>query len=92
MGKVAVYNSEDDTVGVIEAPYTGITKPGTRRVLQIIESTIWTTFHKTDLVKGGENELSEEDKIKLAGEIEDVIIEKHEPQLTTRKEGILSVL
>lgn len=38
----------------IEAPYTGITKPGTRRVLLIEEDTIWTTFHptkETDLAK-----------------------------------------
>jgi hypothetical protein len=30
---------------LIEAPYTGITKPGTRRVLLILEDTVWTTFH-----------------------------------------------
>ena len=30
------------------APYTGITKPYTRRVLFIEEDTIWTTFHATD--------------------------------------------
>lgn len=29
----------------IEAPYTGITKPGTRRVLYIERDCIWTTFH-----------------------------------------------
>ena len=32
----------------LTAPYTGITKPGTRRVLYIHEDTIWTTFHVTD--------------------------------------------
>ena len=30
------------------APFTGITKPYTRRVLFIEEDTIWTTFHPTD--------------------------------------------
>ena len=30
------------------APYTGITKPYTRRILFIEEDTIWTTFHPTD--------------------------------------------
>ena len=36
------------------APYTGITKPYTRRILFIEEDTIWTTFHvteETDLAK-----------------------------------------
>jgi hypothetical protein len=31
-----------------EAPYTGITKPGTRRVLFIHEDCVWTTIHKND--------------------------------------------
>jgi hypothetical protein len=38
----------------IRAPYTGITKPGTRRVLLIVEDCIWTTYHpsnETDLDK-----------------------------------------
>ena len=30
------------------APFTGITKPYTRRILFIEEDTIWTTFHATD--------------------------------------------
>lgn len=29
----------------LEAPHTGITKPGTQRLLMILEDTIWTTFH-----------------------------------------------
>lgn len=32
----------------IRAPFLGITKPGTRRVLVIHEETVWTTFHPTD--------------------------------------------
>ncbi len=35
----------DGVVEHIKAPYTGITKPGTRRVLFIHEDCIWTTFH-----------------------------------------------
>lgn len=36
--------------GVVElsAPYTGVTKPGTRRVLYILEDCVWTTYHPTD--------------------------------------------
>lgn len=29
----------------IEAPYAGVTFPGTKRVLVIIEDCVWTTFH-----------------------------------------------
>lgn len=30
---------------LIEAPFHGITKPGTRRLLYFFEDTIWTTMH-----------------------------------------------
>lgn len=33
----------------IKAPYIGTTKPGARRALWMMEDTIWTTFHPTDL-------------------------------------------
>ena len=32
----------------LQAPYHGITKPGTRRILFIHEDCIWTTFHATN--------------------------------------------
>lgn len=32
----------------IKAPFCGITKPGTQRILFIHEDCIWTTFHITD--------------------------------------------
>jgi hypothetical protein len=32
----------------LRAPYTGITTPGTQRIIYIHEDTIWTTFHVTD--------------------------------------------
>lgn len=47
-GKVAVF-SDNDGEQIIEAPYFGITKPGTRRVLRIIEDTVWITCHPTDI-------------------------------------------
>ena len=34
---------------LIEAPYLGVTMPGTERALHIHEDCIWTTFHVTDL-------------------------------------------
>jgi len=33
----------------IAAPHFGITEPGTRRILVILDDTIWTTFHVTKL-------------------------------------------
>lgn len=47
-GKVAVF-SDNDGEQIIEAPYFGITKPGTRRVLRIIEDTVWITCHPTEV-------------------------------------------
>ena len=43
-GKVTVV-SENEGMVTYTAPYSGITKPGTRRVLLIHEDTIWTTVH-----------------------------------------------
>lgn len=44
-GRIGVRSGTEETI--YEAPYTGITKPGTRRVLYAFEDTIWTTFHPT---------------------------------------------
>jgi len=43
-GVVSVF-SENDGEQLIEAPYSGITTPHTRRVLYIHEDTIWATVH-----------------------------------------------
>jgi len=45
-GKCAVW---DKATGwkEYEAPYMGITEPGTRRILLIKEKTVWVTFHVT---------------------------------------------
>ncbi len=45
-GKCKVYDG--DNVLEIEAPYTGITEPNTRRLIYVEEDTIWTTFHATN--------------------------------------------
>ena len=54
-GKVLVWTKEDGVV-CIEAPFTGITKPGTCRLCLVLEDLIWTTFHpnptnETDIEK-----------------------------------------
>jgi len=38
----------DGSKRFIEAPYMGVTMPGTKRALHIHEDCIWTTFHATD--------------------------------------------
>lgn len=43
-GKVAVISENEGTV-IYEAPFTGITKPHTRRLLCPMEDTLWTTYH-----------------------------------------------
>lgn len=50
-----------------EAPYQGVTKPGTKRLLYIHEDCIWTTFHSTLLT--------------TVDDIYNDIIEKHENPL-----------
>jgi hypothetical protein len=52
-GRVSVWTEED---GVIEisAPFTGVTTPGTRRLIYAHEDTIWSAFfvtNETDLAK-----------------------------------------
>lgn len=80
-GKVAVSIDSEDW-NEITAPYTGITKPGTRRVLYIIEDCIWTTFHRVDNMKSEYNELSDEEKENIVKEIEEKILEPHVNYLT----------
>ena len=50
----------------IEAPHMGVTKPGTRRILYILEDTVWTTFHPNP------------DNVTDLEEIEDLLIEEHD--------------
>lgn len=44
-GQARVFIEETGEVQVLTAPYMGITKPGTRRVLFITQDCIWSTFH-----------------------------------------------
>lgn len=47
-GRVSVIDSHGNCV-MIQAPYLGVTKPGTQRVLYCHSDTLWATFHVTDL-------------------------------------------
>jgi len=60
---------------ILEAPYHGITKPGTCRLLGITEECVWTTFHPATEMP--END-SPEAFLKAVAEIEARIIKKHE--------------
>lgn len=70
-GKVSVWI--DGKVQVIEAPYWGMTQPGTRRVLFIQKSCRWTTFHANP------------DNCKDVIEIENRIIEAHDNPLLSEE-------
>lgn len=62
-GSIMVTSDNEGSV-VYEAPYTGITKPNTRRALKALTDVVWTTFHvtnETDIDKIGEQILEPKD-------------------------------
>jgi len=73
-GKVSVFTDNDGEI-LIEAPFTGITKPGTRRVLYNHEDTIWITFHPVCISPLDDTIESITDAV---NKIEGLIIEKHD--------------
>lgn len=77
-GKVSVW--VDGKVQIIEAPYWGMTKPGTRRVLFIQKSCRWTTFHANP------------DNCQDVIEIENRIIEAHDNPLLSEEIKLLKNL
>ena len=78
MDGVVLVCSENDGEQLLSGGDSGITLPNTRRVLQILEDTIWITCHVTDIQP--END-SEEAVLKAVDLITDTIIEKHENKL-----------
>lgn len=85
-GKVAVIR-EDEGFEVIEAPFFGITMPGTRRVLHTLEDTIWTTFHPTNIEPKSN---SKEDILEAVDAIEAIIIEPYINKLISHKKEELT--
>jgi len=75
---------------LIEAPYSGITQAGTRRVLYIHEDCRWKTFHPIPEITGEENELSDEGKQEIVDWIESVIIVKHDNKLASNKQELVT--
>jgi hypothetical protein len=70
-GAVSVWTNEGEEV-YLEAPYIGITEPGTRRLLFIWEDCIWATSHPNP-----DNETVEE--------IEERILEKYDNPLLSEE-------
>jgi hypothetical protein len=70
----------EDKIVRIRAPYWGITKPGTKRILYMHEDTVWITVHAT--------------KLTTPEEVEEEIIAKDfseiPPELTSKEELCLS--
>ena len=65
-GVVEVANVETGDTEILRAPYIGITKPYTRRVLNVIEETVWATSHvtkETDVEKIGKKILVQRDNV-----------------------------
>lgn len=46
-GSILVWTEETGTL-LFVAPFHGITKAGTRRILEALDDVIWTTYHVTD--------------------------------------------
>ena len=53
----------ENGVEILEAPHFGITEPGTKRLMEIVEDIVWYTVHATDetTVEGVENEVLAKD-------------------------------
>lgn len=62
----------------LSAPYSGITYPGTRRILYIEEDCIWVTVHRTEVEPVDD---SREAILAAVDLITDELIEKHENKL-----------
>lgn len=46
-GRVQVFTEHEGTVEIV-APCTFVSSPGTKRVVHVLETTVWTTVHVTD--------------------------------------------
>jgi uncharacterized cupin superfamily protein len=76
-GEIAVSIDANEAI-VYRAGDTGITKPGTRRLLYVPNFCIWMTIHATDIQPKDNNELS---ILEAVEKIEDIIIDKRENKI-----------
>lgn len=77
MGKIGV---ADDNLApiIVEAPYFGVTMPGTRRLIYAYEDSVWTTIHRTNIKPKSD---SIEDIEAAALLVEEAIIQPHHNEL-----------
>lgn len=73
-GKIAVVDNNGEPQ-IIEAPYLGVTFPGTRRIIYSYEDSVWTTIHRTDVKPESD---SDEDIERAANKVESLIIQPHD--------------
>ncbi len=71
----------EDGMQTIKAPYSGITKPGTKRILYMHEDTVFITVHVTD-----KTELREIEEDVIAKDFSDPLITKEDMRLLTNKD------
>lgn len=76
-GSVLVRVNENEWMQY-DAPYTGITKAGTRRVLYILEDCIWTTYHALDFITGEEQSMSDHEKNIVGEDLLKILTENRE--------------
>lgn len=82
-GSARIY-TEDGGFITLSAPYHGITYPGTRRALLILEECIWITFHPILSEEQPEDD-SKESILRAVDKIAERIIEKREIELNSQQ-------
>ena len=65
-GVVSIFSTTDG-LQLLQAPYTGVTKPGAKRLIYAHTDLVWTTYHRTDkkTVDEVEADIIEPDETKL---------------------------
>jgi hypothetical protein len=81
LGAAAVSIDGNDWEHIV-SPYTGITQPGTRRILYILEDCIWTTYHPVERMKSEFNNLEGEELDALITSLEDELLMPYVNQIT----------
>lgn len=89
-GAIACYNTVTDKDEIYEAHHHGFTYPGTRRVLYTFTEVVWSTFHPTDKIKLGFENLDSAEQQCIFDNImsEDIIQEYYNPLIVDFNEGV----
>lgn len=82
-GSMIIVTGEE--VVKVEAPFHGVTTPGTVRLAIALEDSIWTTFHPVDIIK--DKQYSKEELEILIPMIEDYLVEERPNHLLNLKDN-----